>query len=321
MSVSGELVLAAATGVVEAVARRRWRGRDGWRELSAKLSAFRLFRAGDAVGWGGGDLAAALAAASPGGAGDGLWIAEGWGHGRTRHHLTDGRAWRPPDLDSLPAAWRVPLATGGSLALAGYRPAVAASVDGEWRLLVWEATGFLASVRRPRERGRLGTAAAAAGGDAAAAFWHGTGRGLYYAAGEARPWAAPPSPGPGRVARLVPHRLGRVHAAAGLAMAATLTTLAHPEVAGRVLRRLAPRRAGGSGAAAALAVWLAAAGLPAPVEALAGSMPAVAAARARAARLLTVVAAGRVAPLLRYRPPGAAAPGASPPAVSGPRRP
>jgi hypothetical protein len=122
----------------------------------------------------------------------------------------------------------------------------------------FEALGLTARTTRPRLVPALDRALMAVGPDAVVLFWHGVGRGLYFAPTNASPsgWAG--WGGPAKALREPPHEIGRRNAVAGLAWALTLVNIRHPDVIGRFVARHADRLPGDAlthGIASAAAVW------------------------------------------------------------------
>lgn len=266
-----------------------------WLELGARVDAFRRFRFGarhatvptpEAV------VAAWPAADS----GDALWVVEGWAYGRARRALAAGKPWRSAVVEDGPRRWVVPLRCGAAVALAQAGRREADGMPEEWRLLVWEATGFLTSVRDPWRRRRLAAAATGRGADCEHAFWHGVGRGLYFAPSQLL--SGRRAVRPARLRRLAPPRWHH-SIAAGMALAAVLTNLKRHEVVARQMAASPSARPVASGAGAAMAIWRHGTGCELPPALIAAAPEA---ARGAAARLVDLED-GRVAPLFRARAP------------------
>lgn len=276
-------------GATDRAARVTWR-LDAWLELAARLHAFRRFRFGVRRGTAP-TPQAAVAGWPAAGCGDALWIVEGWAYGRARRALAAGEPWRSAVGEEGPRRWVVPLRCGAALAFAetGRREN---GLPEEWRLLVWEAAGFLASVRHPWRRRGLAAEAAARGIGCEHAFWHGVGRGLYFAPIQLLPRRRPARPA--RLRRLAPP--GRqASVAAGIALAAVLTNLERPEVVARPMVASPPKGAAASGAGAAMAIWRHGTGREIPPALIAAAPEAA----RGAARWLDELAEGRVGPLFR----------------------
>jgi hypothetical protein len=89
-------------------------------------------------------------------------------------------------------------------------------------------------------------------------FWHGVGRGLYFAPTHFVPGLRLAWQGVDKALREPPHELGRLNALAGLAWAVTLVNVRHPRVLERFLARYGGRGADGAfadGVASAVLVW------------------------------------------------------------------
>jgi hypothetical protein len=252
-------------------------GRAGWRELDNKLAAFRGFERAaatppppaarlDA-------LLAGLAALSPY---DRLWATEGLGYAWAEVAWNGGE---PRDLLAAVSA-RAPLATGmglcfasrivGSLPAAADRERLASALarflalardnaPPGWIPAVAEAWGFAARTLRPDLVPAIGHLLAADAG-LSALFWHGVGRGLYFAPTHAVPLASPSLRAVDRALSEPPHAAGRSNAVAGFALAMTLVNFRHPEVvetflAGAGGGRLPADGSFGAGVGAAVSIW------------------------------------------------------------------
>lgn len=228
-------------------------------EPANKLAAFRSFRAGTRRGLGAAGAAddaidAAIAGALGAGPDRALWLLEGLGYA-----LAEGTDRSPPRSRRLLAGAaarepraRIPLHTGMGLALArrallrARRPAgsvgdavatfLAAcetlSARGCAPMAV-EALGLMARQLHPGLLARLEAELRSWGEERVELLWHGVGRGLYFvpsalAAGVAAALAAARSE--------PPHAAGRRNALAGVAWAATLVNLRHPQVLEGVVR-------------------------------------------------------------------------------------
>lgn len=260
----------------------RGAGRLRARELQNKLEVFDAFHHAEAHlgllpgspgrGRSWHDVLARLAAWPPHPA---LFALEGLGHA-----LAGARGLAPDgllaglDREGVPPSRWIPLHTGLGLALAGSTP---------WTLLagrrlddalerfiglchhharpgyaraVFEALGFVGRTLHPGAVARLDGSLSR---ELKAFFWHGVGRGLYFS-----PENAVPGRSPAAVAaawREPPHELGRRNALAGVAWAATLVNLRHPEVVESLFDRSfgalddPAREAALGGAASAAFVW------------------------------------------------------------------
>jgi len=257
----------------------------GWLELRNKLEAFGAFR--NARGAAG--LPSAISApladqAEQAGGRDpyaALWITEGLGHAWAAHPGAGSLA----GAAGLPGRALLPLHTGASLALAerllgelARAPeTAAAAVLRDWRErsaaalrpgyagLAVEAAGLVVRSLEPWRMGRLAALLGADDPALAELFWHGAGRGLYFAPVHLLPtrgalrrafasaWSEPGD------------EPGRRNATAGLAWALTLVNVRHPEVVAAALDELPDARAPGAafaaGTTAALLLWASWAGL------------------------------------------------------------
>lgn len=235
-----------------------------WRELANKLEAFGGFQE-----------------AGSGRSGDGacrsLWTVEGlgyaqaldaWRMGPPRRLLTDGR-W--PDRAALP------LHTGAALAFAGWLLDQEDGAPLEPWLALWddnarpglrdiavEALGLMTRTLHPQRLARLAGRLRAIDPTLDEPFWHGVGRGLYFAPTHALPWTGAIGRAFEKAWSEPPHEPGRLNATAGLAWAFTLVNLRHPELLADVLERwraeIGSLEAFANGVAAAVLVWQDAAG-------------------------------------------------------------
>lgn len=254
---------------------------------------------------------------------DALWLEEGTGYALALRHRGDPGALRRA-VAAAPPALRVVRASGVGLALAvervaaaGKEPAgwagrfaaaVEAAVEPRHRTAALENLGLAVRTLRPERLAAAGAAAHDAG--FGGPFWHGAGRGLYFA-----PTQAVPCPGGSGLERAYAEAPaeGRPDSVAGWAWALTLVNVRHPRVAARRLAALGeagPLAAAlpwaAQGLAAALTLWRTATGDAATAERfLAGPLPAA----LGAAVLDALGQAGpqpvpeeRLAGLFRYRP-------------------
>jgi hypothetical protein len=255
--------LRSAAAALGAISPRR-RGRLAWRELANKLLAFETFRrAGRRARAGaGGPPLAALAARelALGRPGRTVWALEGLGYGHAERR-TGRDAWTPGwvevDGAGLPAASLIALHSGIGLSLARRRLAALAdapaaelrsgvagypaacrevALPGHAAPLL-EALGFIARLRLARRAGEVAAALAPLDEEAHACFWHGWGRALYFVPGHAAPRAGARARMIAALAREAPRGEARDNALAGLAWAATLVNLRHPQVLEELLRR------------------------------------------------------------------------------------
>ncbi len=216
-----------------------------------------------------------------------LWLTEGlgfafaeaaWDDGEPRHLL------RRPALRSLPAESLIPLHTGMGLSLArrlmpDLDPADSAGVaavlerfrrlcldnsrDG-FVLAAYEALGLAVRQLAPRVAGEISVELAHEEDDGAwrGAFWHGYGRGLYFAASQALPGSL--GRAVTKLRREVPEGVAYFNALAGLTWAVTLVNFRQPEILEALLEehRFRGDEAGaaGHGVASAVVLWRESAG-------------------------------------------------------------
>lgn len=237
------------------------------------------------------------------------WVKEGIGY-RWGLRRSGGAELR--DARVVPADWRLPLHTGLGLGLAvaeldalSWRPdgrEVEAAVDrfvrrasggtaDGWRLAVLEALGLVARTLHPHRLAALDGAVSAAGPELRRAFWHGVGRGLYFAPTAALPFLA--GSAATRLAELaasVPDGEAREQVVGGWAWALALVNVRHPEVVAAALRgREVPAAAAfADGVACALIVWRACGGGERRVERFLAHRPVEGAVAARWRTLLAV---------------------------------
>jgi len=218
----------------------------GLTELGAKLQAFELFRwaerAAGAAGEDGGDLAAAVRGALRLEPWRAIWVLEGLGYARGPAAARPGAG----PGDGVHPRWWIPLHTGTGMALAEHtlaglgggreeavirrRVAALAELSAElsapgYALATFEPFGFMVRMLEPRLVEPVAAALAGLDRGVSAAFWHGVGRGCYFAPGsftggrglEAARRAAP---GPAEALETV----------AGAAWALTLVNLPRPAV-------------------------------------------------------------------------------------------
>lgn len=222
-------LLRVGTRVVSALAPG-----SGWRELANKLDATGAFFAGPPR--------------DPPGE-RGLWGTEALGYRRLRERPRE--AWGPDPLGHRAAAsWeRLPLHTGAGLALASSalgglppRPASRAVAAALRRFAAdcatvsrpgyaeatFEALGLVGRNLHPRLVPAVDAALTALGTELRELFWHGAGRGAYFAPCRAWPgsWGAALE----RLERDAPDEAARVNGRAGLAWALVLVNRRHPEI-------------------------------------------------------------------------------------------
>jgi len=289
--------------------------RLAWRELANKLTAYELYRSAEELLPGtaaGAPLAEAARAALALGPRRSPWVLEGLAFARAE--AAHGPTGRPPGeagpeglltgagTAELPAAALLPLHTGAGLALArralaglGSAPAdaelaralerFAALCRGHARPgyldAALEAVGLVARTLYPHLVRRLARAARAV--DAEPLFWHGAGRGLYFAPAHVLPVFDPALRALRAAASEPEDGSGRANAVAGVAWALTLVNLHDPEVLAAVLEGLEEARvdpeAFADGVASALALRFDVTGRDADLEAFLAYRPACGACR------------------------------------------
>ncbi len=245
-----------------------------WLELANKLEAFERFQGASALlqeaSGGGFSVEELLRRAWGYGAYRYLWTAEGLGYARAESAGAPGRL-----LAGLPDRAVIPLHTGAALSFASRLLAtsrIGGPADLEGWLSCWEesalsgyrdlapeALGLVARNLYPFRASRLGELLQAISPDLADSFWHGVGRGLYFAPTHALPWSGAAGRAFEKAWREPPHESGRRNATAGLAWALTLVNFCHPEVLAGVLsrqgREIGSAEAFADGVAAAVLVW------------------------------------------------------------------
>lgn len=227
-----------------------------WLELANKLEAFERFQ-----------QASAMPDPAETGAYPFLWTAEGLGY-----------AWAaagPPRWlrDSPPGLAAIPLHTGAALffatrlletdpyanGLEGWLTLWEENARPNHRDLAVEALGLVARNLYPYRVQGLGDWLRSAGPDLAELFWHGVGRGLYFAPTHALPWSGAAGRAFRKAAEEPPDEAGRRNATAGLSWALTLVNLRHPEVLADVLwrhgREIASTEAFANGVSSAVLIW------------------------------------------------------------------
>jgi hypothetical protein len=234
-----------------------------WLELANKLEAFERFQQASAL----------LDGPAPGGEPyPSVWTTEGLGYARAQS------AWaaaRPPRrlLEGLPDRAVVPLHTGAALFFATRLLATdpgAAGLEGwialweenarpGYRDLAAEALGLVARNLYPYRVQWLGDRLGSAAPELAELFWHGVGRGLYFAPTHALPWSGAAGRAFGKASGEPPDESGRRNATAGLSWALTLVNIRHPEILADVLwrhgREISSAAAFANGVASAVLIW------------------------------------------------------------------
>lgn len=246
-------------------------------ELAAKGEVFARFRLASAAAAEGGPLPRQLRQARGLGAFEALWTVEGVGHGLATAACRGGRL--PEGLPAsfaaraVPAGAWLPLHTGMGLALAE-RAIDGPDLAGSLRhfeelcragsrpghaLAAFEGLGFVAATLHARHIPAIDRALDARDPELALYFWHGVGRGLYFAPLHAFPGGT--FAALARAGAEAPSPEARANAGAGLAWALTLVNLRHGDLVASVAEAATAgldrpaRRAFAQGVGAALAVW------------------------------------------------------------------
>jgi hypothetical protein len=204
-----------------------------------------------------------------------VWKIEGRGH-RWGGRLPRRPAGEGASVGDLPEAALVPFHAGLGLALAERCLAAAVAAPspalrsfGEscsqlappgYEGVVFEALGLAARTLRPELVPRLDRELRAlpAAAGRLALFWHGIGRGIYLAPSNGLPFTLAARRAAVEAVGRSPHAMAAANAAAGLAFAAVLVNVRHPEVVEPLLTEWEERLPAASieqGAAAALRVW------------------------------------------------------------------
>jgi hypothetical protein len=262
---SAEAVRAAMPGEV---------GRE-WRELANKLAAFELFQQAPArVGTA--PLSEQLRRAFALDTYQAVWVTEGLGYASAENAWQVG--WSPqrllsaPALERLPANVVVPLHTGAGLSLAERVLAADGGVDLARWLSLWEenarpgygciaveALGLVARNLYPYLLPRLDERLRVIDPALTDYFWHGAGRGLYFAPTHAIPFSGALGRAFEKAGREPPDESGRRNATAGLAWALTLVNLRDPEILCGALQRHGSERSSAeafaNGVSSAVLVW------------------------------------------------------------------
>lgn len=271
-----------------------------WRELGNKLETFEDFqqvRSRLGLPPAGFSLEGALRRVSELGAYGAVWATEGLGYARAEEAWAAGRPprWllREPGLEGLPARAVLPLHTGAALAFArrlldagGARDAAALerwlavwedNARPGWRPVAVEALGLLARNLHPYLVPGLDARLGRLDPVLAEHFWHGVGRGLYFAPTQAVPFLDGTGRALEKAAGEPPNEAGRRNATAGVAFALTLVNFRHPQVLAGVLERCGGRIGAGdafsSGVASAAVTWSHAAGRDACLAGFLGHRP------------------------------------------------
>ncbi|HEX4963473.1 MAG TPA: hypothetical protein VF173_21775 [Thermoanaerobaculia bacterium] len=253
-----------------------------WRELANKLEAFECFQQastfrGLAPGAG---LSLEEELQRTPGSFPALWTAEGLGYALAES------AWAAAEprrrlLADLPDRAVIPLHTGAALSFAS-RLLAAGQVRSAGGLERWialweenahpgyrglaaEALGLVTRNLYPHRALRLGELLRSIAPELADSFWHGVGRGLYFAPTHVLPWSGAAARALEKAWREPPYGAGRRNATAGFAWALTLVNVRHPEVLAGVLsrqgREIRSAEAFANGVASAVLIWYDVAGL------------------------------------------------------------
>jgi hypothetical protein len=187
-----------------------------------------------------------------------VFATEGVGHYLTRLSLTHNSfSDRLPSFDTragIPPRAQVPLHAGLGLALAEASLAMMDEPASDRTRLLDQFTQLCLQNSQPQYGGvvieSLGLVARtlhphliegidqcwSRSEEALAYFWHGVGRGIYFAPCNASPYSSAPWRALEMCLREPPHALGRQNAMAGLAWALTITNLGQPEIMGAFLK-------------------------------------------------------------------------------------
>jgi hypothetical protein len=202
-----------------------------------------------------------------------VWATEGVGHYYAYQFATNGPSSHSimSNAINVPAENLIPLHTGMGLALAevslNRHSAPEALADEfvqlcrrnsrhEYSPAAVEALGLVVRNLRPEFIAPLDQLFSSGHDDLRAYFWHGIGRGHYFAVINSLPWNAP---GQGfEMCLQAPHELGKLNALSGFAWAMTLVNLRHPEIIASWLDRygtIITSDAVANGISSALQVW------------------------------------------------------------------
>ncbi len=258
-----------------------------WLELASKLEAFDHFQQPPPLrrpDGGAAPLPEQVRRAETLGAYRAVWTFEGLGYAHAERAWLAGaprRLLAGEALRGVPAAAVLPLHTGAALCFAGraLEEGEAASAAGlERSIALWaesaedpgygdlvvEALGLVMRNLHPYRVRRTAELLAALGPQLAESFWHGVGRGLYFAPTHALPWSGAAGRAFAKAWSEPPDEAGRRNATAGLAWALALVNVRHPEVLADVLslhrREIGSDDAFANGVASAMVVWSRAAG-------------------------------------------------------------
>jgi len=227
-----------------------------WQQLANKLEAFELFQFADAAlglpETNDVPLDERLSRAEPFDSYRRLWLVEGLGyaHAEKCRDAADGLL-VGEHTDTIPRACLMPLHTGMGLSLArltltrGGPPrtteACRAAVEQfltlcrrhgrpGYREAALEALGLIARNLAPQSLNLIDRELARIDGSLVAMFWHGAGRGLFFAPTRMLPGTCSLWHSIGETRRDAPHRAGRENALAGLVWASTMVNMRHPRL-------------------------------------------------------------------------------------------
>lgn len=312
-------------------ASRLWPADEtGFRETRNKLLAFARFRYGERA------LRRADDAASAPLTDRALWVEEGIGYEAARRlGGSEVAGARHRLFATAPPPARVPRHTGLGMSLAAAslgvdsNPAAVierfvaragAAAMPRYRPAALESLGLIVRTLQPELLASYDRLTARRGDELNHLFWHGVGRGLYFAPTEIYSCVGGRWSALARALSEARHESGRRNATAGLSWALTLVNLRHPRVVEARLRSLTGRPEAvdpaAHGVLSALMIWLASTGDAAAVERFLAHRPGGDAAWRRVwderliARARSVLASAfpslarseRLAELFRYRP-------------------
>jgi hypothetical protein len=266
-------------------------GRDSrvvWQEFQNKLQAYDLFENVDsALALDGGDdapLSQLVARARGLEAFRAVWATEGVGHyyaeTRWARTGTPTRLLRGRDSDALPAGCLAALHAGMGLSLAARLLGALGPCGEESEMrdalrryvelcrdnsrdgyvgAAYEALGLVARNLHPHLVAAIDRQLPEVDERLVGYFWHGVGRGIYFAPTNFLPLNSSPWRGVELTQREPPHETGRLNALAGLAWAVTLVNIRQPEILEAFVSRHACGPAGGdaisNGVSSAVIIW------------------------------------------------------------------
>jgi hypothetical protein len=237
--------------------RERGDARIRWFELRNKIAAYRLFQGRDLAG------EAAISRLDPYSR---LFAAEGDGYRNVRTGALMPEM--PPDLSPIAthagAGLRLAEQALESIDAGNCESEVLAEFSVVCRRdafegfggILEEALGLVARTLYPHLMERLDERLRMMNAGFWARFWHGAGRGIYFAPSNIPPFRAVPWSGVAMCLREPPHETGRRNALSGFCFALTLVNLRQPEILEAFFKHHAARAANCiDGAQAAMAVW------------------------------------------------------------------